>query len=415
MFFNKARADDYMRKYNLDVLIATSFANITYFTDYYCWIDPLFKEYMMVPGAPSRLAQGYAVYPLNGEPALVVNPLFSLNTADNWVSDIYIYGQASELEGSTFPTLKIPDHLQRYHELHKKPYDHATPTDALHAILKDRGLLEARIGLEKESLPADTESNLVNGLPKAEIRDCTNLIRLIRMVKSEDDLASLTRGAQISERAAMDSFALLKPGSLASELVHNFRMRVAEQGGDFEHFIYSICGLGIAAEAEHCFTDKDVFFVDFGCYYNHQFSDTGTTIAMSEPSKELFARHQTLRAAMDAATDMIKPGVKTSEVHGAMSRTLQDNGITNSFPHGHSYGLEVREYPIIVADNGLRIRDDCVDIPSDIVLEAGMVFNLESCLFYLTNGAVHTEQAVVVTESGNRPLVNQERDTPYIP
>lgn len=369
----------------------------------------------MVPGAPSRLAQGYAVYPLNGEPALVVNPLFSLNTADNWVSDIYIYGQASELEGSTFPTLKIPDHLQRYHELHKKPYDHATPTDALHAILKDRGLLEARIGLEKESLPADTESNLVNGLPKAEIRDCTNLIRLIRMVKSEDDLASLTRGAQISERAAMDSFALLKPGSLASELVHNFRMRVAEQGGDFEHFIYSICGLGIAAEAEHCFTDKDVFFVDFGCYYNHQFSDTGTTIAMSEPSKELFARHQTLRAAMDAATDMIKPGVKTSEVHGAMSRTLQDNGITNSFPHGHSYGLEVREYPIIVADNGLRIRDDCVDIPSDIVLEAGMVFNLESCLFYLTNGAVHTEQAVVVTESGNRPLVNQERDTPYIP
>ena len=167
MFFNKARADEYMRNYNLDVLIATSFANVTYFTDYYCWIDPLFKDYMMVPGAPSRLAQGYAVYPLNGEPALVVNPLFSLNAADNWVSDIYTYGQAAELEGSTFPPLKIPDHLRRYHEMHNNPCGHATPTDALHAILKDRGLLEAKIGLEKENLPADTESNLVDGLPKA--------------------------------------------------------------------------------------------------------------------------------------------------------------------------------------------------------------------------------------------------------
>ncbi len=415
MFFNKKRANEYMREYNLDVLIATSFVNITYFTDYYCWIDPLFKDYMMIPGAPSRLAQGYAVYPLDGKPALVVNPLFSLNSADNWVNDIYTYGQASELEGSILPPLKIPAHLQRYHDLHNNSSDHATPTDALHAILKDRGLLEAQIGLEKENLPVDTESEIVNRLSKANIKDCTNLIRLIRMVKSKDDLASLTRGAEISERAAMDSFALLKPDSLASDLVHNFRTRVAEEGGDFEHFIYSICGLGITAETEHRFTDKDVFFVDFGCYYNHQFSDTGTTIAMSNPSNELLARHQILRAAVDAAVEMIKPGVKTSEVHGTMNQTLLDNGITNSFPHGHSYGLEVREYPIIVADNGLRICDDCVDISSDIVLETGMVFNLESCLFYLANGAVHTEQAVVVTENGNRPLVKQERNIPFTP
>ena len=415
MFFNKARADEYMRNYNLDVLIATSFANVTYFTDYYCWIDPLFKDYMMVPGAPSRLAQGYAVYLLDGEPALVVNPLFSLNAADNWVSDIYTYGNSSEFNNSTLPPFEIPGHLRNFHELHKNPYNCSTPTESLHAILNDRGLLEARIGLEKENLPADTEAAISNGLSKASIKDCTNLIRLIRMVKSEDDLASLTRGAEISEQAAMESLALLKPGSLASELVQNFRIRVSEQGGDFEHFLYAIQGLGITAEVEHRFSENDVFYVDYGCYYNHQFSDTGTTVAMSEPSKELSARHQALRAAMAAAEEVIRPGVKASEVQRAMRQTLDNNGITDSFPHGHSYGLEVREYPIIVADNGLRIRDDCVDIPSDIILEAGMVFNLESCVMYLGNGAVHTEQAVVVTENGNRPLVKQERENVFIP
>lgn len=415
MFFNKSRADDYMRNYDLDVLIATSFVNITYFTDFYCWIDPLFKDYMMVPGAPSRLAQGYAVYPLEGNPAVVINPLFSLNAADNWVREIYTYGGSTEFNRSTFSPLEFPDQFQSFHELHKNPYNCSTPTEALHQILKDRGLLEARIGLEKENLPADTEAAIVKGIPKASVKDCTNLIRLIRMVKSEDDLASLTRGAEISEKAAMESLALLKPGSLTSELVQNFRVRVSEQGGDFEHFLYSIRGFGIAAEVEYAFSDDDVFYVDYGCYFNHQFSDTGTTVAMREPSKEILDRHGALRAAMHAAEGVINPGVKTSEVQHAMRQTLDDNGIMDSFPHGHSYGLEVREYPIIVADNGLRIRDDCVDIPSDIILEAGMVFNLESMISYLGSSAIHTEQAVVVTENGNRPLVKQERETPFIP
>ena len=53
MLFNRTRAVDYMRRSGVDVLVATSSVNITYFSDYQCWIDPLFKAYMMVPGAPS--------------------------------------------------------------------------------------------------------------------------------------------------------------------------------------------------------------------------------------------------------------------------------------------------------------------------------------------------------------------------
>ena len=86
MLFNKARAIEYMRRYELDVLVASSPANITYFSDYYCWADMLMKEYMLAPGGSSNLHQGYAVFPLEGDPALVINhSVFAVNAVDSWV------------------------------------------------------------------------------------------------------------------------------------------------------------------------------------------------------------------------------------------------------------------------------------------------------------------------------------------
>ena len=44
MLFNKTRAMAYMERCGVDVLVATSPVNVTYFSGYYCWIDPLFRE-----------------------------------------------------------------------------------------------------------------------------------------------------------------------------------------------------------------------------------------------------------------------------------------------------------------------------------------------------------------------------------
>ena len=95
--------------------------------------------------------------------------------------------------------------------------------------------------------------------------------------------------------------------------------------------------------------------------------------------------------------------------------TLESNGVRNSYPHGHGLGVEVRDYPILVADNGRRIKDECVDEPSDLPLEAGMVINLEAAVFMPGVASVHIEQSFVVTSDGNRLLVPQDRSGPFIP
>ncbi len=415
MLFNKARAAEYMRRCGVDVLVATSPVNITYFSDYFCWIDPQFKMYMMTPGASSDLDStgAYAVFPLEGEPALVINPLFAVNAADLWVRDLHIFG-APSLDDSLTPTTPANPYQYISNLLHA-PQRNATPTDALLSILKARRLTDARIGLEMEGLTPTSKAAIAQAFPKARIKDCSNLIRLIRMVKSEDELSRLTRAAEISEQAAMESLALARPGHPIAELVRHYRTRIAEQGADFDHFAFGMRGLGIATEPNYVLTDDDLLYVDFGCIYQHCFSDSGTTLAMREPSATLLDRHAALRDCVASGVQALRPGVKASEVQAAMWKILHAHGITASFPHGHGLGLEVRDYPIIVADNGRRIRDDCVDVPSDLPLETNMVINLEAMTCMPSIASLHTESSFVVTADGSRPLVPQNRTRPVQP
>lgn len=415
MLFNKTRAQEYMRRCGVDALVATSPVNITYFSDYRCWIDPLFKAYMMAPGAPSDLnpTAAYSIFPLEGEPALVASPTFAVNASDLWVRDVHIFGDHGLDDSLPMPALS--DREQRIFDILYRPQQNATPTDALLSVLKARGLTNARIGIEMEGLSPKAKDAIETGLPTAQIKDCSNLIRLIRMVKTDDELARLIRSAEISETAAMEALALARPRQPIADVVQHYRQQIAKDGADFDHFAFGMRGLGLATEPDYILTDDDILYVDFGCIYEGCFSDSGTTLTMREPSETLIARHRALRECVDAGVEEMTPGAKASVAQTAMWKTLNSHGITASAPHGHGLGLEVRDYPIIVADNGGRIQDECVDIPSDLLLETNMVLNLEAMISMPGVGSLHIEQSFLVTPDGSRPLVPQDRRRPVLP
>ena len=415
MLFNKTRAQEYMHRCSVDALVATSPVNITYFSDYRCWIDPLFKAYMMAPGAPSDLdpTAAYAIFPLEGEPALVTSPTFAVNTSDLWVRDVHIFGDHGLDDSLAMPALS--DAEQRIFDILHRPQQNATATDALLNVLKERGLTDARIGIEMEGLSLRAKEAIGAGLPKAQIKDCSNLIRLIRMVKTEDELARLIRSAEINETAAMEALALPRSGQPITGVVQHYRQQIAKDGADFDHFAFGMRGLGLATEPDYILTDDDILYVDFGCIYEGAFSDSGTTLTMREPSATLIARHSALRECVEAGVEEMTPGAKASAAQAAMWETLNAHGITASSPHGHGLGLEVRDYPIIVADNGQRIHDGCVDIPSDLPLETNMVLNLEAMISMPGIGSLHIEQSFLVAPDGSRPLIPQDRTRPVMP
>ena len=408
MLFNQTRAIDYMRRCDLDVLVAASPVNITYFAGFYNWMDPIFKTYMMDPGAPADLQQNYAIFPREGEPELVVAAGIAANAADLPVRKLHLYGDAS-FDRSLAPKA-MPNRYERFLELARTGRTHADATKALLHALDASKLRTARIGLDAEGLTRPARRALADALPKAEVKNCSNLIRLLRAVKTDDEVDRLRRAAQINEEAGQASLALARPGLSMGQIVQHFRARAAALGADFDHFQFGIRGTGSATEVDYVLAEDDVMEIDFGCIWRHCFSDTGTTLALKAPDEVLGQRHAALKAAVAAATECIKPNTLASQVHAAFSGHLKAHNITTAFPHGHGLGLEVRDYPIIVADNGRKIRDDCVQLASDLPLEANMVINLEATIRMPGVGSVHIEHSFVVTEEGCQLLVPQRRD-----
>lgn len=412
MLCNRSRALAQMRRCQVDALIATSPVNVTYFTGYHCWLDRQFKEYMVRPGASGELFPTWAVFPLEGEPALVLPVLMGVNALGLEVQDLRVYGDPG-LDFS-LPPLPLSGHLERFCQLLSKPQPE-NAIEVLVEIIEERELASASIGLEMEGLPARAVEGLRRALPKAQLKDVSNLIRLIRMVKSQEEIGRLARAAQIAEDAARVSLSQAGPGKSFLELSRLFRSEVARQGADLDHFAYSPRGLGIATEPEYLLAEEDVMYVDFGCVCGNYCSDSGLTLALRPLEGALRRRYAALRQCLETGVAAMRPGVRASQVHWAMKEHLKAEGITASFPHGHGVGLEIRDYPVLVPDTGLRVRDECADQPADLPLEQDMVLNLEAMIFMRGAGSLHLEQSFVVGERETRPLIPQDRGQPFVP
>src|SRR5262245_28721773 len=144
MLLNRLRAIDYMRRTDLDALVATSPVNVTYFSDYFCYLDPLIKAFMLSPGGSAeRALQSYAVFPLEGDPALVVTPIFAANAADLWVKDIYPFGN-SGLDDTAVNTSKLGSARHIFESLQSRTQSR-TAVEALLSVFRERGLATGRI------------------------------------------------------------------------------------------------------------------------------------------------------------------------------------------------------------------------------------------------------------------------------
>jgi Xaa-Pro aminopeptidase len=187
---------------------------------------------------------------------------------------------------------------------------------------------------------------------------------------------------------------------------------VTDAGARLDHFIAAPVGIGLQEMPEYRLGPGDVLYVDYGCVYEHYYSDNGTTLVLGDWPPEMERRYAVLRQGLQAGTELLRPGVRASQIRQAMIDALASGGVHGSNAHGHGIGLEVRDYPIVMPATDLRIHDECVDVSSDVPLEAGMVVNLELPLYLFGVGSLHMEQTFLVTATGCRRLDSSEPTLP---
>ena len=123
-----ARTLKEMRTAGVDVLVGASAASLADLADYRNWIDPLFREYMMRPGASSALQQALAVLTKEGQVTLLVSAEMAANAKDTSADRIVVWGSDEAAPRD------LPAGFEAVAEAFGRPR-HATRTDALLALL----------------------------------------------------------------------------------------------------------------------------------------------------------------------------------------------------------------------------------------------------------------------------------------
>jgi Xaa-Pro aminopeptidase len=263
-------------------------------------------------------------------------------------------------------------------------------------ILADHGVAGQPIGVDIAELP------MLFALQGAglDVRDAQQTMLDARQIKNRDEIMLLSQAAAMVDGVYQDVFEALKPGVRENQIVALVNQRLYEMGSDQVEAVNAVSGERCNPHP-HNFTDRiirpgDQAFFDIihsfngyrTCYYR-----TLSVGSSTAPQRDAYAQ---ARAWMDAAIDMVKPGVATDEIArlwpAATDFGFSDEMAAFGLQFGHGLGLGLHERPVISRLNSLR---------DPIELKAGMVFALETyCPASDGVSAARIEEEVVVTDDG---------------
>ena len=145
--------------------------------------------------------------------------------------------------------------------------------------------------------------------------------------------------------------------------------------------------------------ENKLLLFDLGVMSGGYASDATRTIAIGQPNDFDAEIHKIVKEAQQAAMDFIKPGVTAHEVDAVARDLITKAGYGEYFNHrlGHGIGMDVHEYPSIVAGN-------------DLVIQEGMCFSNEPGIYIPGKVGVRIEDCLYVTENGCESFTHTDHD-----
>src|SRR6266704_1732165 len=263
-------------------------------------------------------------------------------------------------------------------------------------ILEDTGVAGLPVGIDFAEIPTICELQAAG----IEIRDGQQVMLDARQLKSPDEIALLTTAAAMVDGVYQDITDALRPGVRENEIVALASKRLYEMGSDDVESINAVSGERCNPHP-HNFSDRMIrpgeqAFFDIMHSFNGYRTCYYRTFSVGRASQPQRDAYKQAREWMDAAIELIRPGVSTSDV-ARLWPTAQDIGLADEktafgLQFGHGLGLALHERPIIS-------RLTSLDAPMEI--QQGMVFALETyCPAADGVSAARIEEEVVVGPSG---------------
>ncbi|MFC6016365.1 M24 family metallopeptidase [Plantactinospora solaniradicis] len=267
-------------------------------------------------------------------------------------------------------------------------------------LLEDAGVADLPLGIDVAELPMVFELQRLG----IDVRDGQQVLLDARLIKSADEIALLSTAAAMVDGTYQTIVDALKPGIRENEVVALANKRLYEMGSDDVEAINAVSGERCSPHP-HNFSDRiirpgDQVYFDIIQSFNGYRTCYYRTFAVGRSTPAQRDAYTRAREWIDAAIELVKPGVGTDEIARLWPRAEEfgfaDEMAAFGLQFGHGLGLALHERPIISRLNSLE---------NPVELAEGMVFALETyCPATDGYSAARIEEEVVVTAQGPRVL-----------
>jgi Xaa-Pro dipeptidase len=386
MLANVPRLKALMKKEGLDAVVATCAENVTYLSGFWAmsqWVR--------------RGPQAYVLFAGDGhEPCIVVNSglLDLVPDQKPWITDIRRYGYF-QIDTDTSAQLDDADQLQ--HRLFSsKAYKDSV--DALVSAMKEQGILRGTVGIDEMGITPQCMDQLKAALPDVKFVRCFSLLERVRSIKTAEEIKILKHAARVTEGAIDAALSISKEGVTEREMLRKFNAHLAENDAAP---VVGCIGFGNRSAminvqpSDRRLKKGDLIRFDVGGRYRHYRSDMSRGAALGDPGEKIRKYYAAVEKGVLRGYDIIKPGLKVSDLFKEIVATVQREGI----PHfarshvGHGIGVDGYDPP--------NIAESSID-----VLEEDMVICVETPYYELGFAGLQVEDMVRVTKDGAESLMS---------
>ncbi len=241
-------------------------------------------------------------------------------------------------------------------------------------------------------------------LPSARFIDVSDGFSKTRRIKDDQEIQKIKKACTIADETLGTIPDIITEGMTEDELAAEINYSMQSLGAEKPAFD-TISSFGKNSAEPH-YGHGDVklengsfVLCDFGACYKKYNSDITRTFVYGQSSEKHKEMYETVLQAQQIALQMIKPGMKGSDIHQAVQSFIDSTQFKGRFIHstGHGLGLAVHD--------GIGLAPD-----STMELEENMVLTVEPGVYLPGFGGVRIEDDVLIKKDRIELLTKSPRD-----
>ena len=206
----------------------------------------------------------------------------------------------------------------------------------------------------------ETLNSKING----SFIDCSDLVKEVRLVKSEQEINVIKQICSIASCAFDRANQLFHPGQPLDQAFRDFKIALLEAGA--EEVPYLVGGAGqdgysdvISPPSNQLLKNGDILMLDTGSSLKGYFCDFDRNWAIGKASNLAKTAYSKLYNATEVALKKIRPGMTCAQVFSLINSSLGE-GDSDIGRMGHGLGIQLTEYPSLMLNDKTVLRENMV-------------------------------------------------------